>query len=53
MKTPQPAVPILPCGHREHSDGHCAVMDCRRYVSKCPVHAVAQTGTECNLADRA
>ncbi len=42
----------LPCGHLEYQDGHCADMACSRYVSKCPLHATAQTGEECNLAGR-
>lgn len=27
---------------------HCAFMGCPNYREKCPVHAIAQTGTECN-----
>lgn len=44
--------PILSCGHEEWAFGHCAHMFCPRYIESCPVHAIAQTGTECNLKEQ-
>jgi len=39
----------LSCGHAEYANGHCANMGCVRYVSRCPKHAIARTGSNCNL----
>lgn len=40
---------MLPCSHSKTHFPHCSVMLCPNYVSSCPVHAVAQTGTRCSL----
>jgi hypothetical protein len=31
---------------------HCAFMTCPNYREKCPLHAIAKTGEECNLTMR-
>lgn len=40
---------ITICGNSEWNYGHCANMECWNYISKCPLHARAQTGNTCNL----
>jgi|SRR5450755_159644 len=40
---------ILPCGHAEYANGHCAEMSCIRYVSKCPSHDIIRSGQICSV----
>lgn len=30
----------MKCKHLEYKDGHCAEMECKGYVNKCPKHGI-------------
>lgn len=37
------------CGHAEYAEGHCAHMECRNYINKCPVHSISNRPGICTL----